>query len=180
MKLMLKSKEYLNVQRIVNFTLFISIGIALSIFDLLIPINLILPGAKLGLSNIILVLLLKHYNFKELFIFQFIKITITTFIVGLFSVYLFSLSGGFLALLVMYSLYKLFKEKVSIYTLSISGAIAHNIGQIIFAIFYLKSIELIFYIPFLVLYGSITGFILAYIIVNINPYVERKINENIY
>ncbi len=92
---MLKSNEYKEVQKIINFTLFISIGIALSIFDLLIPINLILPGAKLGLSNIILVLLLKHYKLKDLIIFQFIKITITTFIVGLFSVYLFSLSGGF-------------------------------------------------------------------------------------
>ncbi len=179
MKLMLKSKEYLNVQKIINFTLFISIAIALSIFDMLIPINLILPGAKLGLSNIILVLLIKHYNLKELIIFQFIKITITTFIVGLFSVYLFSLSGGFLALFVMYGLYKIFKEKISVYTLSMAGAISHNIGQIIFAIFYLKSIELIFYIPFLVLYGSITGFVLGYIILKINPYVERKINENI-
>lgn len=171
-----KSFKLIETEKLTNFALFISISIVLSIFEMLIPINFIMPGLKLGLGNLLLIILLDHYSFKELLVFQLLKISITTFMLGLFSIYLFSLSGGILALIVMYGLRKLFKSKITIYTLSMSGAIAHNIGQILFAIFALKSPELISYIPFLCVFGSITGFMLGYIAEYIKPYITRGIN----
>ncbi len=173
---MVKTNRLIETEKLTNFALFISISIVLSIFEMMIPIGFILPGLKLGLGNLLLVILLDHYSFKELLIFQIIKISITTFILGLFSIYMFSLSGGLLALVVMYSLRKIFKTKITTYTLSMSGAIAHNLGQIIFAIFALKSPELISYIPFLVIFGSITGFGLGYLIELIKPFIIRGID----
>lgn len=175
---MVKSQKLLETEKITNFALFISISIVLSIFEMLIPINFIVPGVKLGLGNMLLVILLDYYDFKELLVFQIIKISVTTFILGLFSIYMFSLSGGLLALIVMYSVRKIFKTKVTTYTLSMCGAIAHNIGQIIFAIYALKAPELIGYIPFLVLFGSITGFGLGYCIELIRPLIVKGINVN--
>ncbi len=173
---MVKTNRLIEAEKLTNFALFIAISIVLSIFEMMIPINFIMPGLKLGLGNLLLVILIDHYSFRELFMFQLIKISITTFILGLFSIYMFSLSGGMMALVVMYSLRKLFKAKITTYTLSMAGAIAHNIGQIIFAIFALKSPELISYIPFLVIFGSITGFMLGYIIEKIRPFIIRGID----
>ncbi len=173
---MVKTNRLLTAEKLTNFALFIAISIVLSIFEMMIPINFIMPGLKLGLGNLLLVILLDYYSFKELFVFQLIKISITTFMLGLFSIYLFSLSGGMLALVVMYGLRKLFKTKITTYTLSMSGAIGHNIGQIIFAIVALKSPELISYIPFLVVFGSITGFLLGYVIEKIRPFIIRGID----
>lgn len=173
---MLKTDRLINAEKLTNFALFIAISIVLSIFEMMIPINFLMPGLKLGLGNLLLVILLDYYTFRELFIFQLIKISITTFILGLFSIYLFSLSGGMLALVVMYSLRKLFKTKITTYTLSMAGAIAHNLGQILFAIYALKSPELISYIPFLAVFGSITGFMLGYLIERIRPFIIRGID----
>lgn len=171
-----KTANLLEAQKLTNFALFISISIVLSIFEMMIPVNFVLPGVKIGLGNLLLVILLDFYSFQELFMFQLIKISITTFILGLFSIYMFSLCGGMLALIVMVLLRKVFKAKISTYTLSMSGAIAHNIGQIIFAIFALKSPELITYIPFLVVFGCIAGFILGFIIEKIKPTIIRGID----
>lgn len=173
---MVKTDRLMTAEKFTNFALFISISIVLSIFEMMIPINFVLPGLKLGLGNLLLVILIDYYSFKELLIFQLIKISITTFMLGLFSIYMFSLSGGMLALIVMYSLRKLFKTKITTYTVSMAGAIAHNIGQIIFAIFALKTPELISYIPLLVVFGSITGFALGYIIEKIKPFIIRGID----
>lgn len=175
---MVKSQKLIETEKITNFALFISISIVLSIFEMLIPINFVIPGVKLGLGNMLLVILLDYYDFKELLVFQIIKISVTTFILGLFSIYLFSLSGGLLALVVMYSVRKIFKDNVTTYTLSMCGAIAHNIGQIIFAIYALKTPELIGYVPFLVVFGSITGFGLGYCIELIRPLIVKGINVN--
>ncbi len=173
---MVKSKRVIETIMLTNFVLFIAISIVLSIFEMMIPINFVIPGIKLGLGNLLLVILLDYYNFNDLLIFQLVKISITTFILGLFSTYLFSLSGGMLALVMMYSTKKIFKSKITTYTVSMIGAISHNIGQIIFAIFALKAFELIGYIPFLVIFGSVTGFMLAFIIEKIKPFIIRRID----
>ncbi len=171
-----KSLNLIKVERLTNFAIFISISIVLAVFEMVIPLNFIMPGLKLGLGNLLLVMLIDKYTFAELFVFQLLKISITTFILGLFSVYLFSLSGGLCALVVMYLLKRTFKQKISVYTLSMCGAIAHNCGQIVFAIFALHSPELISYIPFLVLFGSLTGFLLALLIEQIEPYINGGFN----
>ncbi len=171
-----KSMRLISTEKLTNFALFISISIVLSIFEMMIPIGFIMPGLKLGLGNLLVVILLDYYSFKELLVFQVIKISITTFVLGLFSIYMFSLCGGILALVVMYILRTIFKTKISTYTLSMSGAIAHNIGQILFAIFALKAPELVSYIPFLVTFGCVSGFALGYVVERIKPYIIGRID----
>ncbi len=173
---MRKNNKYLAVERTVNLTIFVSLAITLSIFDNLIPINFLIPGMKLGLANLVIVVLLPFYDFRELLLIQVLRVTITAFILGLFSIYFFSLFGALFALILMYLAKKIFKNKITYYTLSMIGAIGHNIGQILFAIFYFQTIELIYYIPFLVTFGSITGFALGYVITKVAPAIEGKFN----
>ena len=175
-----RDKNYLNIKKTVDLAFFLSIAIVLSVFESFIPISFVLPGVKLGLTNIILVLLITKYSFKELLIFQVIKIVITTFILGVFSTFMFSLSGGLLALVLMFFAKKIFKSKITIYTVSMIGGIAHNVGQTLFAMWFLNAYELIFYIPALVVVGCITGFILGYIIEKLAIQLEGVINYDRY
>ncbi|MGL5020467.1 MAG: Gx transporter family protein [Mycoplasmatales bacterium] len=170
--------RYINIKKLVNMSLFISISILLSIIEAMLPISFLVPGIKLGLANIILVLLIFNYSLKDLIVFQFVKITVTTFILGVFSVYLFSLSGGMLALFIMYTFKKVFGKYVTIYTISVLGSVAHAVGQTLFAAFYLKTSELILYIPFLVIFGCISGLAIGHIAFKIQPSFERKLNDN--
>ena len=72
------------------------------------------------------------------------------------SVILYSLSGGLLCYISML-LAKRFLTLDSIWICSIIGAISHNIGQILMAIFITKTLSLTFYLPVLLLSGIITG-----------------------
>lgn len=167
--------SYLKINRLVNLSLFISIAIVLSVFESVIPFNLAVPGLKLGISNIIILLLIPYYNLRELLLIQIIKVTTTSFILGLFSIYLFSISGAILSVLVVYVSYKLIK-KINIYSLSVISAVFHNVGQLVFAIIYLNSIELIYYLPFITVFGCIMGMINGFITFKIEPDFRRLFN----
>lgn len=170
-------KEYLKINKMVNLSLFISIAIVLSIFEALFPFSYVVPGFKLGLSNIMLILIIPYYSFKDLLLFQVVKITITSFILGLLSVYLFSIAGGLFSLIMIYMFYHVCKERISGASLSVIGAISHNLGQLIFAMFYLSAFGLFYYIPFMVVAASITGLFNGYIIMKIKPSFDRNYND---
>ncbi len=171
--------NYISINKMVNLSLFISIAIVLSIFESFLPFTYIVPGLKLGLSNIILILILPYYSFLELLLFQVVKVTITSFILGLLSVYLFSLSGALCALIVIYITYKIFRDKVTRESLSVLGAIFHNVGQLFFSIFYLSALGLLYYLPFMVFAASCTGLINGFIISKIGYVFDRNFNDRI-
>lgn len=168
-------EQYNILLNLVNLALFIAIAIVISIFEAFIPFTSIVPGLKLGLSNIILILIMPHYKFSELLFFQIVKISVTTLILGLFSVYLFSLVGGVFALVAMFAVYKVIK-KANSYTLSVFGGVFHNVGQIGMAIFYLHTPELILYLPILTIFGSLTGMFNGFIITKLKDNFERNFN----
>ena len=171
----IRDKNYIEVKKSVAMALFIAMAICLSVIEAFIPINFVIPGVKLGLANIILVILLYHYKIKQLLMFQFLRITITSFILGIFSVYLFAMTAGVLSLLIIYSLVKLFKNKISLYVISMSGAIVHNVVQVLVAIIFMRTPELVYYIPYVVIFGVITGFINGYIITKLKPSIDGVI-----
>lgn len=171
-----RDKNFLEIKKITNFALFVSIAIVMSVIESLIPISFLIPGVKLGLSNVILLILLDYYNFKQLLLYQFIRVSISTFVLGLFSVFLYSIIGAILALLLMSLARLIFKDRVTIYTLSMLGAIGHNIGQIAVAIFMLKSFLLLGYLPFLIIFGCFTGFIVAHITQKVAPQIRRTLS----
>ncbi len=173
------SSEYKEINRIVNLSLFISVAIVLSIFESFLPFTYVLPGFKLGLSNILIILMLPYYSFNELLLFQVVKVTVTNFILGLLSVYIFSLSGAMFSLIFVYLCYKIFKSKITVESLSVIGAVFHNLGQLLFAMIYLKTPELILYLPFMILLASLTGLINGFIVSKIKIAFDRNFNDQI-
>lgn len=154
-----------NTKNITLCSILIALAFCFSYIESFIPINLIvpIPGIKLGVANIITLFCLKNFSFKFSFFVVFIRAILQNILFGSPSAFLFSICGGLFALIIMYFLLKSEDKYFSIIGVSIAGASCHNIGQIMIAIIYFKSISFMFYLPILLLLSIPTGFLTGFI-----------------
>lgn len=145
-------------QKMTFISVLVAQALVLHIFERMIPIPFIAPGAKLGLSNIITVVSLYTFGFKDSFIIIILRILLSTLIGSSMSSLLYSLSGGILSLLTMYALKQLGKNNISIVGVSIVGSFFHNVGQIIVSALVVQNMNMILYFPLLAAAGMGTGF----------------------
>jgi len=147
--------------KISTYGLLIALAFILSYIEALFPPPVPIPGIKLGLANLMVLVGLYTMGVKEAFVLSLIRIILVGLTFGNMSTMLFSLAGGILSWLVM-SLLKQVKS-FSLVGVSVAGAVSHNIGQIITAIFVTENINIIYYLPFLLLSGLITGAVIGII-----------------
>ena len=144
-------------------------GILLGYVENLFFPNLLIPGVKVGISNIVVLYLLLVLGVKEALIVGVIKAFVNGFAFsGLLSV-AYSISGIILSVLVMVFLTKLkFKNTISAIGISVSGSVFFNFGQLITACVLLKSIIPMYYIStytiISVISGVVTGIVVELII----------------
>jgi heptaprenyl diphosphate synthase len=139
-------------------------AIIISYIETLIPINIAIPGIKMGFSNIVIVVALYRYGVKEAGIINFIRIFIVGIMFGNVMSILFSILGAVTSLISMWFAKKI--KGISMVGVSVCGGVAHNIGQILAAMFITTVYSLTYYIPFLIVGGIITGVIVG-IVANI-------------
>lgn len=134
-----------------------AVALALSFMERFIPLQLLIPvpGVKLGLANIVTLVLL--YLFKPRYAFAVLipRCLLGAVFGGGITGLLFSLTGGIFALLVMTLAKKC--PWFSVFGVSILGAAAHNVGQILAAMVLLKSCWVGAYLPWLLLTAILTG-----------------------
>ncbi len=138
---------------------FTALALILSYVEMLIPINFGIPGAKLGLANLVIVIVLYKTDWKEALLLTVVRIVLSGFIFGnLFSI-LYSLAGGILSLAVMALLKK--REVFSTAGVSIAGGVSHNIGQLIVAMLVVETYQVGYYLPVLLAAGVATGLLIG-------------------
>lgn len=149
----------LHSKKIVLCAIMASCGIIFSYIEFLFPIPIGIPGVKLGLSNIVSLIILYWLGLPEALIVSSVRVCVSGLLFGnLFSV-LYSMGGAFLALLMMYLLKKI--SFISIVGVSIGGGIAHNIGQIIIACLIVNNINTFLYLPVLIISGTVCGLLVG-------------------
>jgi len=145
----------MKTKNIATYGLLVALAFILSYLETLFPLPVPIPGIKLGLANLVVLIALYNMGAKEAFILSIIRIIMVGFSFGSLSTMLFSLAGGMLSWLMM-TLFK--KSKLfSLVGVSIIGGIAHNIGQIAMSIFIVENVNIIYYLPVLLIAGVITG-----------------------
>lgn len=149
-----------NTRKLVLFSLLVTMGTALHTLELMLPNPLPLPGAKLGLANIVTLMVLFIYGIREALAASVLRVLFASLITGtLFSVgFLLSMTGALLSLMVMGFLVR-YMPVFSIIGVSIAGAIAHNVGQVLLAAGLIQTGYIFFYLPFLLLAGIPTGYL---------------------
>ncbi|MFZ5988193.1 MAG: Gx transporter family protein [Bacillota bacterium] len=145
-------------KRIVLLALLVSQALILSIIESWIPVPVPVPGVKLGLANIITLIVIIFFGFKEALAVVLVRCVLSSVFGGGLTFFLFSIAGGILSTIVMTVLYKVRPNLFSIVGISIAGAIAHNIGQIAIAALVMKDLAVAAILPVLLISGCIMGF----------------------
>jgi heptaprenyl diphosphate synthase len=163
----------MNTQKLVLISILIAISIVLNIIERFALGGLTgLPMIRLGLANIVVLMVLYLYQAKDAFLVLIIRIFLVGLFTSLFSpTFFLSLGGGLLAYLGM-SIGKSLKV-FSIIGVSVLGSFGHALGQIIAAIIILSTQELIVYFPWLVVLSIPTGLLTGFIALKMNQIIKE-------
>ncbi|WP_461810453.1 Gx transporter family protein [Faecalimonas sp.] len=143
------------------FGMLTALALIFSYVELIIPFHIGIPGVKLGLANLVIVISMYKMKKPQVYLLSITRVILAGFMFGnLFSI-IYSLAGSLLSLFVMYMLKG--NGKFSILGISMAGGVFHNIGQLIIAIIVLQSLNLIYYASVLLISGVITGIIIGII-----------------
>lgn len=145
----------MKTKKIAYIGLLIALAFVFSYIEFLIPVNIGIPGAKLGLANLVIIVALYTLNEKDAFLLSMIRIVLVGFTFANLASMLYSLAGGILSYLGMLLAKR--TKKLSITGVSVIGGVFHNIGQIIMAIWVVKTTSLIYYLPVLMVSGIAAG-----------------------
>lgn len=147
-----------NTSKMVYISLLVAQASVLSLFERMIPVPFIAPGAKLGLANLVTVIAIYTLDdYKDAFLVLLLRLILSTMFGGNVSSFLFGLSGGILSFVAMIVVKELGKDKVSIIGVSTTGAVFHNIGQLLVSAIMVKNIGVMLYLPVLSVAGIGTG-----------------------
>ena len=140
----------------------ISMSLTMFLLESLIPMPILPPGAKLGLSNIIIIVALYILPSEiDALIILNLRIILSSIFVGSPTVLLFSISGGLLSFILMLIVKR--SERFSIIGVSTAGGFFHNVGQILIAIFVMDSWQIVNYLTVLGICGVLTGILIGII-----------------
>lgn len=141
--------------RAAYFGVFTALALIFSYVETLIPVNFGIPGIKLGLANLVIVLVLYKAGWKEAFLLSVTRIILSGFMFGNLFAILYSLAGGVLSLTVMALLKQ--KDSFSVIGVSMAGGVCHNMGQLVVAMAVVETYQVGYYLPVLLVAGVATG-----------------------
>lgn len=149
-------RSYEKTRRIALSGLLFALAMALSFIEGTLTIPGLLPGMKLGLANIVVMYALFFMGPRQALVLDVLK-ALFVFLVSGFTAGLLSLCGGLLSLLVMWVLYYLLPVRPTWFILSVCGALAHNIGQLLGASVILSTAVSLYYAPVMLVLGLVMG-----------------------
>lgn len=136
-----------------------ALAMILSYVEAMVPMPVPIPGIKLGLANLVILLAIYRLGFKYALAINCIRIFVTGLLfTGVFGI-LYSLAGGLLSLLVMYLLYR--TGIFSMVGVSMAGGVAHNLGQLLTACLIMSNIRLMSYFAVLLFAGMGSGILMG-------------------
>lgn len=147
----------MSLRKLTTLALYTTLSLAIYAAESAIPPLIPIPGIKLGLANIITLILLQHHSPRDAFFVLLARILLSALLFGQLLSLLYSLIGGFLSLLVMCPVNSLLQKRFPFLTGSLGG-LFHNLGQLATAAVITGTPAIVAaYLPFLALSGILTG-----------------------
>lgn len=151
--------------------LLLAFALILSYLEVLIPFQPGIPGIKLGLANLAVVLCLYLLGWREALLLTIVKAILGGFLFGSLFMILYSLAGALISALVMILLERAGGFHLPV--VSAAGGVAHNMGQLLVALFAVETYGVLYYVPILLLAGMGTGILIGITASLVLPYVRR-------
>jgi heptaprenyl diphosphate synthase len=149
-------RKGMSAARLTHLALYTVLAMALYGAESLLPPLFPIPGIKLGLSNLVTLIVLRRWGGKDAFLVLLARILLSSLVLGQMMGFFYSLIGGMFSFCTMVIVSKLLRGHFII-LISITGAIAHNIGQILTAVLITLSPAVLAYLPYLIISGIVTG-----------------------
>lgn len=149
----------MKVKELTLFSLLLAASIIAQLLETLYLPTVIIPGAKLGLANVISLVLIVYFPAREVVLNIILRTITVSLLTGTFmsTIFIYSLLSGLSSTLVMLAIYHLGKKWFSFVGVSVCGALTHNLTQLTLALSLLGHPGLIIFLPWLLLVGLISG-----------------------
>ena len=139
----------MSVRKTALLALFTTLSLAIFAIESAVPPLVPIPGIKLGLANIITLILLRHFSARDALIVLISRILMSAFLLGQALSLLYSLMGGLCSLLVMALVMKVLQKKL-VFLTGAMGGLTHNLGQLAVAFAITGTAGVAAYLPFLI------------------------------
>lgn len=144
------------MKRLTLCALYTTIALTIFVLEAQIPAFLPVPGFKLGLSNIVTLLVLATLGWKEAAAILLLRIVLGNLATGQVMAIFYALGGSLLSFLCMSLSLHLLKPQ-QLWVAGVLGGLAHNLGQMLIAVAITQTPALFVYLPVLLLCGIVTG-----------------------
>ena len=159
----------MNYRKIPYYGLFAALAILMGYVEFMIPVPVPIPGVKLGLANVIVIIMLYFMDAKSAFFVSLIRVLLSGL---LFAGMLYSMAGALCSFAVMVLLQK--TGKFSMIGVSVAGGIFHNVGQIVVASLVVQNVRMAYYLPFLLVSGVVTGVLIGIVAQTALKHLSQK------
>ncbi len=157
--------------RVTCMGLLLALALILSYIEILIPFQPGIPGIKLGLANLAVVLCLFLLGWREVLLLTVTRAVLSGFLFGSLFMILYSLTGALLSALVMIFLKR--TQAFHLPVISAAGGVSHNLGQLLVAVFAVDTYGVLYYAPVLIAAGLATGILIGVISSLVLPYIRN-------
>lgn len=186
-------KNHTGMRRTVELGLLLALAMILSYVESLLPLSFGIPGIKLGLPNLIVLLLLYEsmgsddadageqarkccvkvfsHGEREALLVNGLRIILSGFLFSNLYAILYALAGAVFSFAAMYAGRRM--KRFSIVGVSVLGGVFHNIGQLLVAMVVVETFAVAYYVPFLLVAGTVTGALLGLTGRELLPYMQR-------
>lgn len=124
------------------------------IIEAQLPLPFPIPGIKLGLANVITLTSIVWLGKKDALAVLLLRIVLGSIFTGNMITLVYSAVGGLIAYAAMLAAVAILKNIVAA---SVVGAMGHNIGQIAAAAVISHTVQILYYLPILIISGVLTG-----------------------
>ena len=160
-------------RRIAVSAMFAALALIFSYIEAILPLSTGIPGVKLGIANLVVILALYNMNFRYAMGINVIRILVAGLLFnGLFGA-LYSLAGGVVSLTVMWLLKR--TGLFSMAGISMAGGVAHNMGQLLVASALVSNLKMFVYLPVLMFSGIAAGILIGITASVVNERVPKDV-----
>ncbi len=146
-------------RNVAYYGIFAAVALMMSYVEMLIPLPFLVPGMKLGLANVVVILALYVMDAKSALFISMVRIMLAGLLFQGFAGLLYSLAGGLFSLLAMVCMKKY--TSFGMMSVSVVGALFHNVGQILVAAAVVENLKLFYYLPILCISAAVTGMLIG-------------------
>lgn len=153
----------------------VALAMIFSYMETFIPFNFGVPGIKLGLANLVVLLGLTFLPAVDVLLISLVRIFLSSLLFGNVMSLWYSLAGGLLSFAAMYLLSR--RDDISLIGMSMTGGVLHNVGQVITAAIVVRTLQLTGYLPVLLVAGLVTGAIIGTLAKLLMPRVQNALQS---